>query len=57
MITLRDTASWHGTQLLDRYGEKLGKFQDVYVDVETDEPMFGTVEIGVEWPSSRGMCR
>ena len=46
MITVRDTTGWHGTQLLDRYGEKLGKLQDVYVDVETDEPMFGTVKEG-----------
>ena len=46
MLTLRDITSWHGTQLLDRYGEKLGKLQDVYVDVETDEPMFGTVKEG-----------
>lgn len=46
MLTLRDITSWHGTQLLDRYGEKLGKLQDVYVDVDTDEPMFGTVKEG-----------
>jgi PRC-barrel domain len=46
MITLRDITSWPGTQLVDRYGEKLGKLQHVYVDVETDEPMFGTVKEG-----------
>lgn len=46
MITLGDTTGWHGTQLLDRYGEKLGKLQDVYVDAATDEPMFGTVKEG-----------
>ena len=44
MITLRDMTGWPGTQLVDRYGEKLGKLQDV--DVETDEPMFGTVKEG-----------
>jgi hypothetical protein len=32
--------------LLDRDGDKIGKFQDVYVDVETDEPQFGTVKEG-----------
>jgi uncharacterized protein YrrD len=32
--------------LVDRNGEKLGKLQDVYVDVETDEPQFATVKEG-----------
>lgn len=39
-------ADWHGTQLVDRYGEKIGKLEDVYVDVETDKPVFGTVKEG-----------
>ena len=39
-------AEWHGKMLLDRDGEKIGKLQDVYVDVETDEPQFGTVKEG-----------
>jgi hypothetical protein len=32
-----------------RHGEKIGKLQDVYVyvDVETDEPQFGTVKEGL----------
>jgi uncharacterized protein YrrD len=46
MITHRNIADWHGTRLVDRYGEKIGKLEDVYVDVETDEPMFGTVKEG-----------
>ena len=29
-----------------RDGEKIGKLEDVYVDVETDEPMFGTIKEG-----------
>jgi uncharacterized protein YrrD len=33
--------------LLDRDGDKIGKLEDVYVDVETDEPMFGTVKEGL----------
>jgi hypothetical protein len=41
-----NVADWHGTMLVDRYGEKIGKLQDVYVDVETDEPQFGTVKEG-----------
>jgi uncharacterized protein YrrD len=39
-------AEWHGKLLVDCYGEKIGKLQDVYVDVETDEPQFGTVKEG-----------
>jgi uncharacterized protein YrrD len=39
-------AEWHGKDLIDSSGEKIGKLQDVYVDVETDEPMFGTVKEG-----------
>ena len=30
-----------------RDGEKIGKLEEVYVDVETDEPMFGTVKEGL----------
>jgi uncharacterized protein YrrD len=38
---------WHGKDLVDRNGEKIGKLEDVYVDVETNEPMFGTVKEGL----------
>ncbi len=41
-----NVADWHGKMLVDRYGERIGKLQDVYVDVETDEPQFGTVKEG-----------
>ena len=40
-------AEWHGRTIVDRDGEKIGKLQDVYVDVETDEPQFATVKEGV----------
>jgi PRC-barrel domain len=46
MVTHRNIAEWHGKQLIDRDGEKIGKLEDVYVDVETDEPVFGTVKEG-----------
>jgi sporulation protein YlmC with PRC-barrel domain len=39
-------AEWHGKMLIDCNGENIGKLQDVYVDVETDEPQFGTVKEG-----------
>ena len=40
-------AEWLGKVIVDRDGERIGKLQDVYVDVETDEPQFGTVKEGV----------
>lgn len=41
-----NVAEWHGKMLVDRNGEKIGKLQDVYVDVENDEPQFATVKEG-----------
>jgi uncharacterized protein YrrD len=41
-----NVAEWHGKVLVDRDGEKIGKLQDVYVDVETDVPQFATVKEG-----------
>ena len=43
----RNIAEWHGRKLVDCDGNKIGKLEDVYVDVETDEPMFATVKEGV----------
>ena len=43
----QNIGEWQGKDLVDRNGEKIGKLQDVYVDVETDEPMFGTVKEGL----------
>src|SRR5438045_1441123 len=47
MAHQQNIAEWHGKTLVDRDGQKIGKLQDVYVDVETDEPMFGTVKEGL----------
>ena len=41
-----NVSEWHGRMLIDREGEKIGKLQDIYVDVETDEPQFATVKEG-----------
>ena len=46
MAKYQSIAQWHGRDLLDRDGDKIGKLEDVYVDVETDEPMFGIVKEG-----------
>ena len=47
MTTHQNIAEWHGKTLIDLDGEKIGKLEEVYVDVETDEPMFGTVKEGM----------
>jgi uncharacterized protein YrrD len=41
-----NVANWHGKLLVDVNGEKIGKLEDVYVDVETDLPQFATVKEG-----------
>lgn len=43
----QDLSNWRGKDLFDRDGERLGKLQDVYFDLETDEPQFGTVKEGL----------
>jgi hypothetical protein len=45
-MTQPNLADWRGKDLIDNAGEKIGKLEGVYVDVETDEPMFGTVKEG-----------
>jgi hypothetical protein len=42
-----NVAEWRGKLLVDLNGAKIGKLQDVYVDVETDEPQFATVKGGL----------
>jgi len=42
----QDLSEWRGSDLVDRDGERIGALQDVYFDVETDEPQFGTVKQG-----------
>ncbi len=41
-----NVTDWHGKLLVDVNGEKIGKLEDVYVDVETDVPQFATVKEG-----------
>jgi hypothetical protein len=42
-----NVTEWHDKMLIDIDGEKIGKLQDVYVDVETDVPQFATVKEGI----------
>jgi hypothetical protein len=39
-VSQPNLAEWHGKDLIDTSGKKIGKLEDVYVDVE----MFGTVK-------------
>lgn len=39
-------SDWLGKFIVDTDGERIGKLHDVYVDVETDQPQFGTVKEG-----------
>lgn len=42
-----NVAEWRGKRLVNLNGAKIGKLQDVYADVETDEPQFATVKGGL----------
>lgn len=46
-VTHRNISEWHGRDLVDRDGERIGRLEDVYYDVETEEPQFGTVKEGL----------
>jgi uncharacterized protein YrrD len=45
-VAHEDLSEWRGKDLYDRDGERIGKLEDVYFDVETDQPQFGTVKEG-----------
>jgi hypothetical protein len=47
VVTIRDFTEWRGKDLIDGTGERIGKLEDVYFDVETDQPQFGTVKEGL----------
>ncbi len=42
----QDLSAWRGRDLIDRDGERIGTLEDVYFDIETDLPQFGTVKEG-----------
>ena len=46
-VTHRDFSEWQGKDLIDRDGERIGKLEDVYFDVSTDQPQFGLVKEGL----------
>jgi hypothetical protein len=38
---------WRGHDVLDAEGHKIGALEAVYVDTSTDQPSFGTVQVGL----------
>lgn len=46
-VAYRDFSEWHGKDLVDRNGERIGRLEDVYFDVGTDQPQFATVKEGL----------
>lgn len=46
-VAYRDFSEWHGKDLVDRDGQRIGKLEDVYFDVVTDQPQFATVKEGL----------
>ena len=47
MASTQNMSEWRGKPLVDRDGEKLGKLEDVYVETDTDEQLFGTIKEGL----------
>jgi sporulation protein YlmC with PRC-barrel domain len=46
MSEIENIRDWQGKDVLDLGGEKIGTVEDVYFDIETDEPRFLCVKAG-----------
>jgi sporulation protein YlmC with PRC-barrel domain len=46
MSEIENIRDWRGKEVLDSGGEKVGTVEDVYFDIETDEPQFLCVRAG-----------
>lgn len=51
MAQVENIRDWQGKDVLDPDGEKIGEVEDVYFDIETDQPRFLCVKAG--WPRHR----
>jgi uncharacterized protein (TIGR02271 family) len=47
MPNLDDLQAWHGRNLIDRDGDKIGSIENVYLDEETGRPEWLTVKTGL----------
>jgi sporulation protein YlmC with PRC-barrel domain len=46
-VVAESVADWKGHEVIDLEAEKVGKLQDVFYDVETDDAVFITVKSGL----------
>ncbi len=47
MVELDNIREWRGQDVVDPDGEKIGKLEDVYFDIESDQPQFARVKTGL----------
>ncbi|MGH3413997.1 MAG: PRC-barrel domain-containing protein [Marmoricola sp.] len=47
MFEATDIREWRGHDVRDESGNRIGELEAVYVDTATDQPSFGTVQIGL----------
>lgn len=47
MVEAENVRDWRGHDVVDAAGGKIGELEAVYVDTVTDQPAFGTVQVGI----------
>jgi hypothetical protein len=47
MFPAENLRDWHGENVIDPDGNKIGELESVYVDTVNDEPAFATVRVGI----------
>ncbi len=47
MVELDNIRDWRGQEVVDGDGEKIGKLEDIYFDIDSDEPHFARVSTGL----------
>lgn len=47
MFQIADIREWHGHDVTDLAGHKIGELEAVYVDTRSDLPSFGTLRVGM----------
>jgi PRC-barrel domain len=47
MFTVEDIKAWRGQDVVDPGGDKLGKLEEIYYDMDSDVPAFAAVKTGL----------
>ena len=47
MFQIASIREWRGHDVVDASGHKIGELEAVYVDTSSDQPSFGTVQVGM----------